>query len=153
MASVEQNNSKENKDVPLVDMRTNNSFWSGMLSWFFGPTNIDETTVGDKSHAIVSRGLIWVILVFTGGLVVVGGWQSFALISHFLDVSKGAPILIKTPFIFMALIFVAFLIFVDSLIKTLKYKSKAPENIIVLILKNVGMLILIWFLVSSKVGM
>lgn len=153
MARVDPNNDDRNANAPLVDLGANNGFLGSVLGWFSGPTNTDETTVGDKSPAIISRGLIWVILIFVGVLVVIGGWQCFALISHFLDVSTGKPILIKTPFIFMALMFVAFLIFVDSLIKTLKYKSRPYENIIILILKNAGILILMWFLFSSKGGM
>lgn len=129
----------------------NKSPWyASLINFFFGPTNeVDETDSNDRSPSIITNALVWIIFLFILIFNFVLGYMAMDFVSTFLSSKSDEPILVKTPFLFTALIFIASLIFLDSLIKTLKYKSRPPENLVILIFKNIGIIIGIYYLTRS----
>ncbi len=128
------------------------SWWMNVLSWLAGlflNSDSDDIIYQDNSHNLLSIALVWACVLALSGFLFCMSYFMYELVLAVPKENLLVFALDKTPFVFVAVIFCAALMFLDSLIKTLKYKSRPQENIISLIIKNVGILMLLWYMMSK----
>ncbi len=128
------------------------SWWESLLPWLAGlffNSESDDVIYKDNSHNLLSIALVWVCVFALSGFLFCMSYFMYELVLAVPKENLLVFALDKTPFVFVAVIFCAALMFLDSLIKTLKYKSRPQENIISLIIKNVGILMLLWYMMSK----
>lgn len=110
----------------------------------------DATKDNDNSHQTLSTFFIYTIITFVTVSFACMAYLGYYSLDLYHNTNKGMTTFQKTPFVFIAIMFAVSLMFIDSLIKTLKYKTRIHEGMISLVIKNMGIFILVWYVLNKS---